>query len=94
MSSARNVSFNSQYNFKVIILFYLLRVGRVFGATKMFNYENRHTSASDFKVFKVSTMFASLTAGLVKNKHDLKRAGVKKVSALVHVYALIVYLRG
>ena len=30
----------------------------------------------------------------LKNKHDLKRAGVKKVPALVHVYALIVYLRG
>jgi hypothetical protein len=30
----------------------------------------------------------------LKNKHDLKRAGVKKVSTLVHVYALIVYLRG
>jgi len=29
--SARNVSFNSQYNFKVIILFYLFRVGRAFG---------------------------------------------------------------
>ena len=28
VSSARNVSFNSQYNFKVIILFYLFRVGR------------------------------------------------------------------
>ena len=28
MTSARNVSFNSQYNFKVIILFYLFRVGR------------------------------------------------------------------
>ena len=38
--SARNVSFNSQYNFKVIILFYLFRVGSAFGATKMFNYEN------------------------------------------------------
>jgi hypothetical protein len=41
VTSARNVSFNSQYNFKVIILFYLFRVGRTFGATKMFNYENR-----------------------------------------------------
>jgi hypothetical protein len=30
----------------------------------------------------------------LKNKHDLKRAGVKKVSALVHVYTLIVFLRG
>jgi hypothetical protein len=30
----------------------------------------------------------------LKNKHDLKRAGVKKVSALVQVYTLIVYLRG
>ena len=39
--SARSVSFNSQYNFKVILLFYLFRVGRAFGATKMFNYENR-----------------------------------------------------
>jgi hypothetical protein len=35
----------------------LFRVGRAFGTTKMFNYENRqmayapHTSASDFKVF-------------------------------------------
>jgi hypothetical protein len=55
--SARSVSFNSQYNFKVITLFYLYHVGRAFGATKMFNYENKqmayapHTSASDFKVF-------------------------------------------
>jgi hypothetical protein len=33
---------------------YNRRVGRDFGATKMFNYENSqmaHTSASDFKVF-------------------------------------------
>jgi hypothetical protein len=29
-----------------------------------------------------------------KNKHDLKRAGVKKMSALVYVYTLIVYLPG
>jgi hypothetical protein len=28
--SARSVSLNSQYNFKVIILFYLFRVGRAF----------------------------------------------------------------
>jgi hypothetical protein len=50
--SARKVSFNSQYNFKVIILFYLFRVSRAFGTTKMFNYENRQmASASDFKVF-------------------------------------------
>ena len=48
--SARNVSFNSQYNFKVTTLFYLFRVGRAFSATKMFNYENRQM-ASDFKVF-------------------------------------------
>ena len=30
----------------------------------------------------------------LKNKHDVMRAGVKKMSALVHVYTLIVYLRG
>jgi hypothetical protein len=30
----------------------------------------------------------------LKNKHDLKRAGVKKMSALVYVYTLIVYLPG
>ena len=29
---------------------------------------------------------------ILKNKHDLKRAGVKKMSALVHVYTLVVYL--
>jgi hypothetical protein len=49
--SARNVSFNSQCNFKVITLFYSFRIGRAFGATKMFNYENRQM-ASDFEVFK------------------------------------------
>jgi hypothetical protein len=27
--------------YKDIILFYLFRVGRAFGTTKMFNYENR-----------------------------------------------------
>jgi hypothetical protein len=50
--SARNVDFNSQYNFKVITLFYSFRVGRAFGATEMFNYENRQMAhTSDFKVF-------------------------------------------
>jgi hypothetical protein len=37
----------------------------------------------------------NILEGILKNKHGLKRAGVKKVSALVvHVYTLIVYLRG
>jgi hypothetical protein len=35
-----------------------------------------------------------LTKTTAAPSHDLKRAGVKKVSALVHVYTLIVYLRG
>ena len=32
--SARNASFNSQYNFKVITLFYLFRVGQRYSITK------------------------------------------------------------
>jgi hypothetical protein len=57
VTSARNVSLNSQYNFKVIILFYVFRVGRAFKDVQLRKQIKKnglkapHTSASDFKVF-------------------------------------------
>ena len=54
-------------------------------------------SRGEFMVFFLKNKVLGVEPNRVlnlKNKHDLKRAGVKKVSALVHVYTLIVYLRG
>jgi hypothetical protein len=42
----------------------------------------------------VANRVLNILEEIKKNKHDLKRAGVKKVSTLVHVYALILYLHG
>ena len=67
--SARNASFNSQYNFKVITLFYLFRVGQRYSITKTGKWLKLLTLPPLIsKCIQVSTMFASLTAGLRKKK--------------------------
>jgi hypothetical protein len=48
---ARKVSFNSQYNFKIITLFYLFRVGRTFGATKSKCVPWQHLDGSWFALY-------------------------------------------
>jgi hypothetical protein len=65
--SARNASFNSQYNFKVITLFYLFRVGQRYSITKTGKWLKLLTLPLPIsKCLQVSTMFASLTAELIK----------------------------